>query len=191
MTEERDDYQPRQLVFDVRERVHETRAAVRQDMLQGGVSATTQQEFASTLLVYYDVLKEHRGEAILDPGWGERGVDWLDDASRQTVTRTQSKPGLLHGTETVRESLLSRCDIDRLMDTADALDQIAKELGFTAETPDHTPGNEWDKADLLALMSCREQDVLVEVYDALDIDLNGGENDGNDNDSPGEQAAGD
>jgi len=120
--------QPRRLIYRVRERVHEARAALRKEMYGGAVSVEVKREFASVLLVYYDVLSEHRGEQVLDPPWEDRGVDWLDQAARQTVTREQARSGVLPGSETVTQSRLAAASADRLLDAADDLDPIAKDL---------------------------------------------------------------
>jgi hypothetical protein len=174
------DGEPRKLIYRVRERVHEARAELRSEMYLGKVSVQAKKNFASVLLVYYDILKEHRDEQILDPSWEERGVDWLDQAARQTVTEERSRDGVLPGKQTQTRSRLAAASADQLLDVGDALDEIAKELGFSAETPDHTPHNEWELTNLLALMSVRGQDAAVEVYDALDIDI--GEGDDGDGD---------
>jgi len=183
------DARPRKLVHDVRERVHETRAKVRSEMLQsGGVSESTRQQFASVLLVYLDVLKEHREDKILVPPWDDRGVDWLDKASRQTVTKQRAKPGMLTGSETVQQSALLSVDINDLLDVADSLDTIAKDLGFTAQTPDHTPEDSFDKVDLIHLMKVRgHDDAADEVAEALKV--TGGDDNGDDTEAVGPSAA--
>jgi hypothetical protein len=167
--------EPRRLIYRVRERVHEARAELRSEMYLGRVSVESKKNFASVLLVYYDVLKEHRDEQVLDPPWSERGVDWLDRAARQTVTSERSRAGVLPGTETETRSRLATASADQLLDAGDALDSIAKDLGFGAETPDHTPQDELELSNLLGLMSVRGQDAATEVYDALDVDLGGGD----------------
>jgi len=169
--------EPRRLIYRVRERVHEARAELRSEMYLGHVSVESKKNFASVLLVYYDVLKEHRDEQVLDPPWSERGVDWLDMAARETVSVTTAKDGWVPGKETKTRSRLATASADQLLDAGDALDSIAKDLGFGAETPDAPPHNEWEQSNLLALMSVRGHDATTEVYDALDVDL-GGETDG-------------
>lgn len=169
------DHRPLNLVFDAREAMHEARVQLRTELMDGSVSHETRRQFTGVLLAYYDVLKEHRGEAILDPSWAERDIDWIDRWSTETVTRKREKPGTMYGTEEVAVSRLQAVSPRRLLDAANALDDIAKDLGFTADTPDHTPQDEWDKMDLVHLMMVRGQErPAKEVYDALDIETGEG-----------------
>lgn len=175
MSDDTDDAQPRRLIFDARERVHEARARLRSQMLQhGSAPEEARMRFAAALLVYRDLLSEHRDDAALDPPWDERGVDWIEQASRQTVTQQREREGVLPGTETREKNGLVHAAADDLLETADRLDQVAKDLGFAAETPDHQPHDEWDERDIIELLTRRDQEpaerVLEAFYPRLDED---------------------
>jgi len=175
------DQRPRQRIYDAREAMHEARLQLRSELMAGSAGREIRQRFCAVLTAYYDVLKEHRDDAVLDPSWEDRGVDWIDRRSTSFDTQKIAPKGTAYGTRTVEINRLVQTAPRKLLEAADKLDKIARDLGFAAATKDHTPGNEWDNADLLALMSCREQDALTEVYDALDIDL-GGDDDGDGDD---------
>ncbi len=168
MSDDTDDAQPRRLIFDARERVHEARARLRSQMLQhGSAPEESRMRFAAALLVYRDLLSEHRDDAALDPPWDERGVDWIERASRRTVTQQREREGVLPGTETQERNGLVHAATDDLLETADRLDQVAKDLGFSADTPDHQPHDEWDERDIIELLTTRDQEPAEPVLEAF------------------------
>jgi len=168
MTDDDADGKPRRFLFDIRETVHEMRAQVRSEMVSsGGVSTGTQEQFAAVLLTYRDALTEFRDEAVLDPEWDERGVDWIERASRQRVRQASGGGGgIAYGGDTESVPKLVAIDIDPLLEVSHQLDEIAKDLGFAAETRDHTPDNEWTKGDLINLVTLRDQPASQELIDA-------------------------
>jgi hypothetical protein len=166
--------------------MHEARIALKTEQMSGGGSHRTRHKFCSVLGAYYDVLKEHREDPALDPSWDERGVDWIDRWSCQTITRKIPASGFDYGTTTDDFNRLRSAPVEKLLEGADALDLIARDLGFAAETTDHTPKDKWDMMDLVHLMMVRGQEqAAAEVYDALDIDTGKGGDDGHDPDSAG------
>jgi len=182
------DQRPRQRIYDARESMHEARLALKTENMAGGVSLEQRRRFAGVLSAYYDVLKEHRDDPALDPPWEERGVDWIDRWSTEWVTRTVEPDGLDYGREKDTVNKLLAAPISRLLDGADALDRIAKDLGFAAETTDHTPEDEYVLTDLYHILTVRDQEQPAEeIRKVLEPDDEGGEHE--DGDDTGDAAA--
>lgn len=181
---ERADTRPRERIYDARESMHEARIALKTEQMAGGISHDTRHKFCGVLSAYYDCLKEHRDDPALDPAWEDRSVDWIDEWSTQKITQKRTPNGTHYGTSVDRVNKLLAAPVEKLLEGADALDLIARDLGFAAETTDHTPKDEWDMMDLVHLMTVRGQEQPAqEVYDALDIETGKGGDDGHNPDS--------
>jgi translation elongation factor EF-1beta len=175
------DQRPRQRIYDARESMHEARLALKTENMAGSPSMTTRRRFCAVLSAYYDVLKEHRDDPALDPPWDERRVDWIDRWVQEDVTRKVEPSGTGYGTREREVNKLASAPISRLLDGADELDRIAKDLGFAAETTDHTPEDEFGLTELYHILTVRDQEQPAEeVLEALEA-AEGGEKQNGDN----------
>jgi hypothetical protein len=183
------DQRPRQRIYDARESMHEARLALKTENMAGSPSMDTRRRFCAVLSAYYDVLKEHRDDPALDPPWDERRVDWIDRWVQQDVTQKVEPSGTGYGTRERDVNKLASSPLSRLLDGADALDRIAKDLGFAAETTDHTPEDEFELTDIYHILTVRDQQQPAEeIHEALEA-AEGGETDGDDSDDAAAAAA--
>jgi len=184
------DQRPRQRIYDARESMHEARLALKTENMAGSPSMDTRRRFCAVLSAYHDVLKEHRDDPALDPTWEERGVDWIDRWVQHDVTQKIEPRGTGYGTRTREVNKLVSAPISRLLDGADALDRIAKDLGFAADTVDHTPEDEFELTDLYHILTVRDQEQPAdEIREALKATEGGEHEDGNDSGDAGAAAA--
>jgi len=175
------DHRPRQRIYDARESMHEARLALKTENMAGSPSMDTRRRFCAVLSAYYDVLKEHRDDPALEPTWAERGVDWIDRWVQHDVKQKIEPRGTGYGTRTREVNKLVSAPINRLLDGADALDRIAKDLGFAADTVDHTPEDEFELTDLYHILTVRDQEQPAdEIREALEATEGGEHEDGDD-----------
>jgi len=138
--DEFEDSQPRRLVYMARHHMQAARNQYLSEMVQGGVSPQTKRQLATAAIQFYDVLWEHREERIVAEKWEELAVDQLKDALGSTVTVEQSVPGDTTNTRTVQRPAITQIDGQRIFEESKKLDQLAKELGFSAKIREQEAG---------------------------------------------------
>ena len=165
--------QERQIIQECREELHRARAAVRDEQAsRGPVSEQSRERLVSALLILRDALAEHRDDPALDPEWSQRGVDWLKRFAGETVRVSESAGGCLSGRMTREVPAFRSVGIGDLLDTAQRLEEICRDLGFAAETTDATEHTNVSLGDLLALARIRGQDPQIEAIEgAIDDQL--------------------
>jgi hypothetical protein len=104
----------------------------------GHVSEKALQQLRSSLLQYYDVLREFRGEKAIKEEWSEKEFDRFPDMVSQEVVVKQSTSG--HGSGTQRQTVpyIKTLSGQELVDLSYELDDIANKLGFSASVDEHT-----------------------------------------------------
>lgn len=106
------------------------------------VGTTIQQDLATAALNYYYALYEFRDAGALQEEWDDRGVAWLEEAEGQTVTVEESVPRANGATKTVEKPLLRTVSPQKLKRAILELNDIANELGFSAEASGSSPRTE-------------------------------------------------
>lgn len=136
MSDDVGDSRPRQLVHAARERMQQARNQVWSDRTDGSVSRETRRQFIVSLLAYRDVLADYRDDSALkhQDGWEGYDVDWPLDYLQQYVTVSNPSKDPRGGRDTTREPAILHVPIDDLIDVSKKLDEIAVDLGFSAET---------------------------------------------------------
>jgi len=132
MSDERDDPEPRRMIYEIRRRVQAARNQYWADGVDAEVSDRTHRELAIAALQYYDVLYEFRDESVLEEDdWPD--VEVLRERVGKTVRRRERSDVFGEGT-TVREvPAVSEVPVADIVDMTENLDDLAKTLGFGAE----------------------------------------------------------
>jgi hypothetical protein len=147
------------LIHHYRERATAAIQRYNEALVKGSVSEEHRRDLAAAALDYYSVLHEHRDEEALDPHWDERDIAWLEDLAGETVEMEQSLPRSNGATTSVERPAILAVDASRLRDLILELNDVAKELGFSARVEESTTRTEitdemldkveeWRKANL-------------------------------------------
>jgi len=126
------------LIHHYRERATAAVQRYNEAIVTGGVPADVKQDLATAALDYYNVLYEYREEEALDEEWDERGISWLEELANETVTVEQSLPRSNGATTTTERPAILSVDAHRLKELILELNDVAKELGFSAEVAQST-----------------------------------------------------
>jgi hypothetical protein len=169
----------RRLIREAKEEAWHQRRKLRREMPHP--SGETKRQVACALADYRDLLCDYRDERALQTPWDERtpNPDDVDRLLRETTTIEEPVAYRKSATRTREVPLAHEVDADWLLDVADELDAIAKELGFAASASDPTPNDEADMGDLRGLLETRGQ------TEALDR-LPGGSDDADANEANGD-----
>lgn len=138
MNDERDDPQPKQLIYEMRRRVQRARNHYWRDGVNGQVSQDTHLELAEAVVEYWDVLYEFRDESILNEG---DFPDIKEVRSRlgKTTQVPQEAPGDTSNKELVEQPAVMDIPTRRLVEISKRLDDLAKQLGFGASVSEKRP----------------------------------------------------
>ena len=137
MPSDRDDPEPRQMIYEIRRRVQAARNRYWAEGVDGEVSDETHRELATAVLQYHDVLYEFRNESVLSPG------DWPDIAEirervgRKARQRTQ-QGGLSRPATVTLVPAVTQVPIEDILQASEDLDDLAKTLGFGAKADTQT-----------------------------------------------------
>jgi len=147
MPTDRDDPEPRQMIYEIRRRVQAARNRYWAEGVDGEVSDETHRELATAVLQYHDVLYEFRNESVLNTG------DWPDIAEirervgRKARQRTQ-QGGLSRPSTVTLVPAVTQVPIEDILQASEDLDDLAKTLGFGAKADTQTDvfgiDPEWD-----------------------------------------------
>jgi len=147
---DRDDPEPRRMIYDIRRRVQAARNQYWAEGVDSNVSERTHRELAVATLQYYDVLYEFRDESVLtDNDWPD--INELRDRVGKTVTK-RTHSGVFGETTTTNEvPAVTMLPADRIVTMSKDLDDLAKRLGFSATADSSTDvfgiDPEWDDGD--------------------------------------------
>lgn len=134
---DRDDPEPRRMIYEVRRRVQAARNLYWADGVDSNVSDQTHRELAIAALQYHDVLYEFRDESVLtERDWPD--VEPLRQRVNKTVRRRQEsevfgEPSTVKQVPAVRE-----LSTEQLVQITEDLDDLAKKLGFGAKAEKKT-----------------------------------------------------
>lgn len=159
--DDRDDPQPKRMIYEIRRRVQAARNQYWAEGVDGEISNQTHRELAIACLQYYDVLYEFRGESVLDEG-DFPDISIIRDRVGHRVPQRQEQPGLSRPAKTTMVPAVTMVPVDRILDLTEDLDDLAKKLGFAAKAAETTPHNDIDHDDLRALLANRGQDEALE-----------------------------
>jgi len=125
------------LIFDAQERVEESRTLFYEEQARGSISDKTRSHLQSAVLRYYCVLRRYRDEDSLSEEWHQRDFSVLEDLIDQTEEVRVEKAGRGKSTVTKRRPL--RLEPRRAVRLSLSLDDVAHELGFTAQAEQTRP----------------------------------------------------
>lgn len=132
------------LIMNIRQRVILVRARFLAERAQGSVSHQTISELRETTIEYYEALREFRSEPVIEDEWEESRVDELEALMEETTTIEESKPGHGSSSQTKRVPAIQQADPMLLVEFTRALDDLCKQLGFSATVRQSTPRTEID-----------------------------------------------
>jgi len=159
MSDERDDPEPRRMIYEIRRRVQAARNQYWADGVDAEVSDRTHRELAIAALQYYDVLYEFRSEQILDED------DWPDvEVLRERVGKTvrrRERSDVFGEQSTVRQvPAVSEVPVEQIVDITENLDDLAKTLGFGASaTAESTHRTEIDDELIKEVEAWRQRNL--------------------------------
>lgn len=147
------------MVYDARERLQAVRNQFWRERVQGEPSPKVRRELAIAALQLYDVLYEHREEEVVESDWNESAATRLQSLLNSTVEVPRDSPGRSSNAKTVERPAIMAIGADELLQMTKELDDLAKTLGFSANTADGTTRTEitdemieevekWRKANL-------------------------------------------
>lgn len=151
----------RRLIREAKEEAWHQRRKLRREMPHP--SGETKREVACALADYRDLLCDYRDERALQTPWDERtpNPDDVDRLLRETTTIEEPVAYRKSATRTREVPLAHEVGADWLLDVADELDAIAKELGFAASASDPVPEDEATMDDLRGLLKARGQETAL------------------------------
>ena len=142
---------PKRMVYETRQDAKEIRQLCRRQMLYGGLSDDLHLQLVETVLEYNQTLREFDGEGVVE----ER--DYPDLTKLKQAVGKQSSRIVTTGGQWGDSSRIERqpAALDfsptQLLAVLNRLDQLARKLGFSAETTNHTPvfgvDPEWEGGD--------------------------------------------
>lgn len=137
--EQRSDARTKRMLLEIREEVITLRSRYLEERTGGTVHPRTERAFRGATIMYYEALREHRNEAVINDEWEDSGVQELEYLLTETTTVEQSTPG--HGSATtVREvPLFQQADMMRLVRITQKMDDLCKKLGFSPAVNESTP----------------------------------------------------
>jgi len=150
MSNERDDPEPRRMIYEVRRRVQAARNRYWADGVDSDLSSETHRELAITALQYYDVLYEFRDESIIsERDWPD--VDPLRDSVNKTV-KVEQESNIFGEPDQIDDvPAVQTLSVEYLVELTEDLDDLAKKLGFGAKADEKTDvygvDPDWDGGD--------------------------------------------
>lgn len=130
MSEQREDPQPRRLIYTMRERVQETRNRYYQHARYGSVPQDIHLDLAEVVVEYHDVLVEHSDEQPVKDTFPD--VSDIRRTFGETAVVLEEAPGDTRNKRRVEKPGPLSISTDRLLAALRELDTAAKQLGFGA-----------------------------------------------------------
>lgn len=101
---------------------------------RGDVDDAVVQELTAVALSYRDALIDYRDDPNLNPGWGDRDLDWIAKLAEETEDVVATAPGRSDAaSETRSVPKVTNADPKAIYQFTKRLDQVAHELGFLDE----------------------------------------------------------
>jgi hypothetical protein len=162
MSDDNDTSRMGRLVSQARVQMQQARSQYWGEGSSGHVSESTLQDLRSSLLQYYDVLREHRSEKAIKEEWDSKEFDQLPEMISTKVTVESDTAG--HGSGSSEDTVpyIQTLSAKELVDISYELDDVAKELGFTAAVDEHTSTTEVTQ-DLVKRADERAKELKEEV----------------------------
>jgi len=132
------DPQPKRLIYERAEYVQQVRDVFWDQAVDGAVSPEIKRELAAAVVKYWDVLHEHRNEGILAEGEFPDISGIRQRLGRQTQV-VEQRSGLNRGTELQSVPAISEVGEWELLELTEQLDDVRKQLGFSAEASSTRP----------------------------------------------------
>jgi ATP-dependent protease HslVU (ClpYQ) ATPase subunit len=130
------------LVSQARVQIQQARSQYWEQGSSGRVSESVMRDLRSSLLQYYDVLREHRGEKAIEEQWESKEFDNLPDMIFSEVSVRAQSAG--HGSASRSKTVpyIQTLSAQDLVEISYDLDDVANELGFSASVDEKTTTTE-------------------------------------------------
>jgi len=123
-----------QLVSRARVQMQQARTQYWSEGGEGRVRQSTLRDLRSSLLQYYDVLREFRGQECIEEKWESKEFDQLPEMIFSEVSVNKETAGHGSGSETDTVPYIQTLSARELVELSYELDDVANKLGFCAET---------------------------------------------------------
>jgi len=161
MSNERDDPEPRRMIYEIRRRVQAARNRYWADGVDSDLSSDTHRELAIAALQYHDVLYEFRDESVLgDDDWPD--VEPLRERVNKTVRRREQSEVFGEPATTKEVPAVQMIPAEQLVELTESLDDLAKKLGFGANASTDVERDDFSEEDLAALVETRGQTDAID-----------------------------
>lgn len=160
--DDRGQHRPRRIIHDRMEFAERAVERYYRERASGSVGRETHLDLVSAALAYRKVLYRYRDDRALSEDWADRGLDWIDDAARGTVTERKAVSSWRGGSTTVQRPRALEIDPEDVVRVIEELDDVASELGFAAASKDTTHDDAASHEDLVGLLQARGQDEAVD-----------------------------
>jgi len=131
-----------QLVSRARVQMQQARTQYWSEASQGRLRQATLSDLRSSLLQYYDVLHEHKGEDCIKEKWDNNQFDRLPRMIHEEVPVESSTAGHGSGSQSETVPYIQTMSGSDLIEISYELDSVAKKLGFCAAVDEQTPTTE-------------------------------------------------
>lgn len=131
------------MIYEARERLQLVRDRYWRERVQGEPSPKVRRELAIAALQLFDVLWEYRGEQVVREDWEDSSIGELHELLNETVSMPKQAAGDTTNAETVDRPAIMAVPSDELIRMTKDLDELAKELGFGANTASQLPFEDW------------------------------------------------
>jgi len=138
--EDRDDSQPRRLLYEMQKRLETVRRRVRREQAFTDVSENAHLQLAEAIVEYHDMLYKYRSEQAVSDEFPE--IPDIRERMGETAYIMQQAPGDTDNQRPVKRPALLELSTQRLLDAARELEDVTLTLGFApsanAETTHRT-----------------------------------------------------
>ena len=159
--EERDDPQPKRMIYAMRRHVQQIRNRFWEEGVNGQFSPRTKRELAAAAIQYWDCLYEFRDEQVLDEG-DFPDISPVRSRVGETTEVLGQSPRRSGGQQLRTVPAVTELSEDYLLELTEDLDDLSKQLGFGASAKETTPHDDIGHGDLASLLSARGQDEALE-----------------------------
>lgn len=145
--QERDDAQPKRLLYQMQERLQNSRNRVRRQQRDGYVSDAAHLDLAEAVVEYHDMLYKYRREDAVADVFPE--IQDIRNRMGETATVWEEAPGHTDNQQAVEKPALLELDTDRLLEATIKLEDVTRTLGFVPHpTPEVSGGSRLTGQDI-------------------------------------------
>jgi hypothetical protein len=137
MPNDRDDSEPRQMIYEMRRRVQRARNHYWSEGVDGEISNKVHRQLAVAVLQYHDVLWEFRDESVLGKS-DFPDINNLRDKVGRRVYATVPSGGRGRGSSVDEVPAVTTVPVDEILEMSEQLDDLCKTLGFAAKAEEKT-----------------------------------------------------